>query len=95
MVICGHATAAENWLGSTGFQISKNDAGKNVYEMLFNPQFIGDGSGGDGWIRLLEFSKDCKTVRVRTFSPLFARSGSTRNLSWHTAPFNQFEFVIE
>ena len=95
MVICGHATAAENWLGSTGFQVSKNDAGKNVYEMLFNPQFIGDGSGGDGWIRLLEFSKDLKKVKVRTFSPLFALSGATRNLSWHTAPFNQFEFVIE
>ena len=95
MVICGHSTTAENWLGSTSFQVSKNDAGRNVYEMMFNPQFIGDGSGGDGWIRLLEFSKDCKTVRVRTFSPLFALSGATRHLSWHTAPFNQFEFTIE
>lgn len=95
MVICGHSTTAENWLGSTSFQVSKNDAGRNVYEMMFNPQFIGDGSGGDGWLRLLEFSKDFKKVRVRTFSPLFALSGSTRHLSWHTSPFNQFEFAIE
>jgi hypothetical protein len=43
--------------------------GDPVYQMLFdtqNRQF-----GGEGWIRLLEFQPDGKTVVVKTYSPLF------------------------
>ena len=98
MVVCGHVSYGDDWRGCVDFKTSKNDAGKTVYEMLFDPQAIGggfNGNGGDGWIRLLEFSKDMKTIKVRTFSPLFAISPSTQHLAWHTAPFNQFTINIE
>ena len=93
MVICGHVSKPDDWNISSAFLTSVNGAGKKVYEMLFDPQEI--GVGGDGWLRLLEFSKDMKTVKVRTFSPLFALSPSTQHLAWHTAPFNDFTIKIE
>ncbi|MDB4668291.1 hypothetical protein OAF06_05905 [Akkermansiaceae bacterium] len=48
--------------------------------MLFNAQGLGGGSkkegnGGDGWLRLLTFEPDGKTMTVRTFSPLFLKQG--------------------
>lgn len=95
LVLCGHVSKANDWRGCVHFQSSKNKAGKTVHEMLFNPQaLVGgwNGNGGDGWIRLLEFSKDMKKVKVRTFSPHFAISPSTQKLAWHTAPFNEFVF---
>ena len=66
--------------------------------MLFDPQAIGGGwhgTGGDGWIRLLEFSEDMKKVKVRTFSPYFASDKATEKFSYHTAPFNEFVFTYE
>lgn len=95
LVLCGHASAPNDWSQCIRFQKSTNDAGKTVYEMLFDPQALAGGwggNGGDGWIRLLEFSADMKTVKVRTFSPLFAISPSTWHLAWHTEPFNEFTF---
>jgi hypothetical protein len=93
MVICGHISRKDDWNGCVGYQVSKNDSGKSVHEILFDTQALGGGwhgNGGDGWIRLMEFSKDMKQVKVRTFSPLFATSPSTCHLAWHTAPFNDF-----
>ena len=98
MVICGHMSKPDDWSGCVGYQVSKNDSGKSVYEILFDPQALGGGwhgSGGEGWIRLMEFSKDMKQVKVRTFSPLFAISPATCNLAWHTAPFNEFVIDID
>lgn len=95
LVLCGHVSRANDWRGCVRFQSSKNKAGKTVYEMLFDPQaLVGGwhGNGGDGWLRLLEFSKDMKKVKVRTFSPHFAISPSTQQFAWHTAPFNEFVF---
>ena len=96
MVLCGHISAADNWNGCVNYQVSTNSADKKVHEVLFDSQALGGGfhgNGGDGWIRLMEFDKDMKNVKVRTFSPVFAYSPSTQHLAWHTAPFN--EFVIE
>jgi hypothetical protein len=96
LVVCGHISSPDNWRGCVGFRSTKNSSGKTVHEMLFDPQALGGGwagNGGDGWIRLLEFSADMKQIKVRTFSPLFAISPSTRNLAWHTAHYN--EFVME
>ncbi len=42
-------------------------AGKGVEQMFFNTQF--ETFGGDGWLRVVEFLQDGKTVRVRTYSP--------------------------
>ena len=53
----------------TGYLESTGDAGNKVHQMSFNTQF--EGNGGNGWIRLLEFLDDGKTVRVRTYSPTY------------------------
>jgi hypothetical protein len=52
------------------------------------------GNGGDGWLRILEVSDDGRRVSVRTFSPFFAISPSTRFLAWRIEPHNQFTFEI-
>jgi hypothetical protein len=53
-------------------QVSTNDAGRAVYEMLANYQYY--GSGGDGWMRLLRFepgggSGSLDRIQVETYSP--------------------------
>lgn len=98
MVICGHMSKWMDWDGCVGYSKSVNESGKSVHEILFDPQALGggwSGSGGDGWIRLMEFSKDMKQVKVRTFSPLFAISPATRHLAWHTQPYNDFVINID
>ena len=97
LVICGHVAGPDNILESVGFRVDKNHAGKKVSQMLFNAQANGGGwhgNGGDGWLRILEFSEDEKTVSVRTFSPLFAISPSTQHLAWRTEPYDQFTFEL-
>ncbi|MBO7740956.1 MAG: metallophosphoesterase [Victivallales bacterium] len=96
LVLCGHMCFPEDWRAGLGRQVSINDAGGKVHEVLFDTQALGggwDGNGGDGWIRLLEFSKDLKTIKVRTFSPYFAGSPALRKYAWHTHPAN--EFILE
>ncbi|RLD12256.1 MAG: serine/threonine protein phosphatase [Chlamydiae bacterium] len=97
-VICGHIAGLNDPKKNVGFRIDKNHLGKPVSQMLFNAQTDGGGwhgNGGDGWLRILEFSEDGKTISVRTFSPLFANSPSTRHLAWRTEPYNQFVFELE
>lgn len=98
LVVCGHVCKPNNWEASVGFSTDKNDAGKTVYQMVFNTQAIGggfSGNGGDGWLRLLEFLPDGKTVKAKTFSPYFYRSPSSRHLSRKTDPRNEFSFVMD
>ena len=98
MVVCGHVCKPDNWEASVGFSMTKNIAGKSVAQMVFNTQAIGggfSGNGGDGWLRWLEFMPDKKTIKARTFSPLFAISPSTRHLAWKTDARNEFTFVLD
>lgn len=97
IVLCGHIAGTKDPRENVGFRTDKNRAGKTVAQMLFDTQTDGGGwhgNGGDGWLRILEFSADGKQVSVRTFSPLFAISPSTRHLAWRTEPYNQFVFEI-
>ncbi|MDD3586748.1 MAG: metallophosphoesterase [Thermoguttaceae bacterium] len=97
MLFCGHHAGNDNHQDCTGFRVDKNAAGKPVYQMVYDAQAMGGGfggNGGDGWLRLVEFSKDMKPVKVTTFSPLYAISPSTRHMAWERAPYNQFEFDI-
>jgi len=97
LVICGHVAGYKDPRQSVGFRVDANHAGNRVSQMLFDTQFDGggkDGNGGDGWLRILEFSADCKRVTVKTFSPLFAISPSTRHLAWRREPYNQFIFEL-
>jgi hypothetical protein len=67
-----------------GFLASVNNAGNTVEQMFFNTQF--ETLGGDGWIRLVEFLNDGKTVHVRTYSPLLDL--------YRTTPEYDFQFQI-
>ena len=98
MVVCGHVCSPDRWEAAVGFSMAKNKIGKSVAQMVFNTQAIGggfSGNGGDGWLRLLEFMPDRKTIKARTFSPFFGGSTSTLNLAWKRDARNEFTFVIE
>ena len=106
MVLCGHSGNPPkmndldniNYQTTTSYRVDKAADGHNVVQMMFNSQH-GDGSwngnGGDGWLRILEFKPDGKTIGVRTFSPFFAHSKRTQSLAWRTESYDQFEIVIE
>ncbi|NLA15871.1 MAG: serine/threonine protein phosphatase [Bacteroidales bacterium] len=99
LLICGHyAVPNEDFASNVGFRTDKNKVGKDVFQMMFNTQALGggmSGNGGDGWLRVLEFMPDGKTVRVITYSPLFAFSPRTKHLAEDEASYNKFSFVIE
>ena len=98
MVICGHVCAPNDWSKSVGFAMTKNSSGKSIAQMVFNTQAVGGGfagSGGDGWLRLLEFMPDRKTIKARTYSPFFAASPSTCSLAWKDDSRNEFSFELE
>jgi hypothetical protein len=95
LVFCGHIADEESHRGQVGYREDDNRAGVKVCQMMFNAQREGGGwhgNGGDGWLRILEFLPDRK-IKVRTFSPLFWISPSTRYLAWRTASYDQFEFA--
>lgn len=97
-VICGHTGKPGDFEDSVAYRVDKNKAGKNVHQMMFNVQVLGggwEGNGGDGWLRILEFMPDGKTIKVKTYSPLFGISPSTKHLAHRTEAFDQFDMVIE
>lgn len=100
LVVCGHfcenVTDFENTSVFKTFE--REDDGTKFSAMMFNCQTIGGGfggNGGDGWLRILEFQKDGKTIKASTYSPLFGFSPMTKNLAWRTAPYDMFEFELE
>lgn len=92
LVLCGH-------ISGEGYRTDKNAAGKTVHQMLFDAQSMGgghrDGNGGDGWLRILEFLPDGKTVKVKTFSPFFGASPSTRHLAWKKDVRNEYRMQFD
>lgn len=98
LVICGHECEIVGYEGQVSFRTDRNQAGKQVSQMMFNAQTADGqwhGNGGDCWLRLLEFLPDGKTISVRTFSPLFALSPTTCDKAWRTAPYDEFKILIE
>ena len=92
MVLCGH-------ISGEGYRVEKNKAGKSVHQILFDAQSMGgghrDGNGGDGWLRILEFFPDGKTVKVKTFSPLFGVSPTTRQHAWKKDARNEYAIQFD
>ena len=87
LVLNGHVMGKH-----VGYRADNNSTGSAVHQMLFNAQGLGGGSkekgnGGDGWIRLLTFEPDKKTLSVRTFSPLREKQGKS---AWNTAAGHDF-----
>ena len=99
LVICGHvANGNGEFADNVGYRVDKNMSGTNVHQMMFNVQTLGggwEGNGGDGWLRILEFMPDGKTIKIRTYSPLFGISPSTKHLAHRQAPYDQFEIVFD
>ena len=96
LVLNGHASSPIPTVdANSAFRVDKNDAGKNVYSMVF--AMHGDRTyahGCDGWLRILEFLPDGKTVKVMTFSPYLFYSLHTKDLSRADNAKNQFTFEI-
>lgn len=98
LVVCGHECKIAGYEDNVGFRTDKNAVGKTVNQMMFNAQTADgqwSGNGGDCWTRILEFMPDGRTIRVRTFSPLFALSSLTADKAWRAEPYDQFEMTIE
>lgn len=98
LVICGHDARAGSFEQNVGFRRDKNIADKNVYQMMWNAQTAGggwEGNGGDGWLRILEFMPDGKTIKVKTFSPLLAISEVSASQAWRTEKHDQFDIIVE
>ena len=106
LVLCGHTGSVPKYNDNnkvdfkptSSFRTDKAADGRDIHQMMFNSQ-QGDGdwngNGGDGWLRILEFKPDGKTIGVRTFSVLFAQSRLTQHLAWRTESYDQFNIVIE
>lgn len=75
MILCGHEGRTDEY-----HQVSQNDAGNRVLEMLAD--FQKRGNGGDGWLRLIRFVPSERQIRIRTYSPVLNR--------FETDPNSQF-----
>jgi hypothetical protein len=98
MVFSGHIGAPDNIREHVGFRTDKNAGGKTVNQMVFNAQALGGGwhgNGGDGWLRIIEFMADGKTVKVKTFSPFFAISPTTQQHAWRRESWDEFSFQLD
>ena len=99
LVICGHtANGNGKFEDNVSYRVDANDAGKTVHQMMFNVQTLGggwEGNGGDGWLRILEFLPDGKTIQVRTYSPLFGISPTTKHLAHRSESYDKFDIVFE
>lgn len=56
--------------------VTQTPAGRDVPQVLVNFQM--KPNGGDGWLRLLEFKADGKTVDVRDYSPTLNRQNESK-----------------
>lgn len=107
LAICGHTGKPakdtykgepDDWSLSCAYREDNNDAGRKVCQMMFNVQIVGggwEGNGGDGWLRILEFCPDGRTVKVKTYSPLFGISHLTKHLAHRTGSCDRFDMVLE
>lgn len=82
-----------------GYRVDENVVGKTVHQMMFDSQDMGggyrNGNGGDGWLRILEFFPDGQTVKVKTFSSLFAISPTTQSHAWKKDARNEFTMKFD
>jgi hypothetical protein len=78
LVQCGHVSAER-------FQVSTNQLGLEVYEMLADYQNRADG--GQGFLRILEFDENLGEIRVRTYSPWLD--------AWETDADSQFAIPMD
>ena len=78
---------------TTAYRSDPNGEGHVPHQMLFNAQWA--PRGGMGWLRLLEFQHDGRTVQVRTFSPHLAKAGNDPAQAWRWEPSCDFTFTLK
>ncbi len=78
MVISGHVCVAARLT-------SKGDAGNLVHQMVVDYQ--NQKRGGNGWLRLLQFSQGGRTVHVRDYSPVLDE--------WSDHPDRRFDLQLD
>lgn len=81
MVLCGHIASVQEY-----HQVSRNDAGANVLEMLADYQ--SRDNGGDGWLRLIGFVPADREIQIRSYSPVLDRFETDAN-SQFTIPWDR------
>ncbi len=74
------------------YRSDPNGDGHVTHQMLFNAQWA--PRGGHGWLRLLEFQPDGKTVQVRTFSPYLAGLAEDPSKGWRRELAYEFTFEL-
>ncbi len=79
LVVCGHIGSGR------GFLTSLNDKEKKTHQMLVDYQ--SRELGGEGYLRILEFLPDGKTVQAKSYSPLYD--------SYLSDPGSQFRFELD
>lgn len=67
LVLCGHFHSGDNLNSGEWHQVSVNDFGKPVIEML--QDFQDYSNGGNGWLRILKFDEAAGSIGVETYSP--------------------------
>ncbi len=98
LVVCGHTGDVGEFEDAVAYRADKNVAGKTVHQMMFNVQILGggwEGNGGDGWLRILEFLPDGKTVHAKTYSALFGISPTTKQFAHRKGKCDDFLMTFE
>lgn len=90
MVLCGHYSEGTPPHEGEWHQVSTNDAGLAVYELLANYQDY--PNGGNGWLRLIEFlpgggADGLDRISVKTYSPVLD--------AYRTEKYSEFFFDLE
>jgi hypothetical protein len=68
LVLCGHFHSAGGMNDGEYHQVSYNDAGRPVFEILQDYQDY--PNGGNGWLRLIEFDVVNDQLKFETYSPV-------------------------
>jgi hypothetical protein len=67
LVLCGHFHSGNNPNSGEWHQVSANDYGRPVIEIL--QDFQDYSNGGNGWLRILKLDEAAGSVSVETYSP--------------------------
>jgi hypothetical protein len=95
MVVCGHASGStvNGASKSENIRIDNNDAGHPVYQVLTDFQNNKlTSTGGDGWLRFMEFDMYRNQIHFSTYSPTLDKwAGYNGEFTFSQAPeFSDF-----